>query len=112
MPALASANTLWRTAYGRTYKASGAKADVKAARLRFGRAGVLEGEVAVQIEWVRARKVGDLDNKAKATLDLLKGIAYHDDAAVVELHMTRTDDPTRAPGLYVDVWTITNVRAA
>lgn len=112
LPALTSANTLWRSAHGRTYKASTAKADVREAQKRFGRAGQLRGDVAVRIEWVRARKAGDLDNKAKATLDLLKGIAYGDDAAVVELHMHRTDDPTRAPGLYVDVWTLTQQEAA
>lgn len=92
VPVVESANRVWRAAKGRTYKSAKARNDAEAAALKFGRIAPLTGPVVVRIVWVRQRKAGDLDNKAKAALDLLKGIAYGDDAAVVELHMVRVDD--------------------
>lgn len=92
VPVVESANRVWRAAKGRTYKSAKARGDAEAAALKFGRIAPLTGPVVVWIVWVRQRKAGDLDNKAKASLDLLKGIAYGDDAAVVELHMVRVDD--------------------
>ena len=105
LPVVASANRLWRVGGGRPHKARGVGSDERAAALRFARVVPFAGEVGVRITWVRQRQAGDLDNRAKATLDLLKGIAFGDDAAVVELHMLRRDDPTQPAGMYVDVWT-------
>lgn len=96
VPVVESANRVWRAAKGRTYKSAKARGDAEAAALKFGRIAPLTGPVVVRIVWVRQRKAGDLDNKAKASLDLLKGIAYGDDAAVVELHMVRVDDGSPA----------------
>lgn len=52
----------------------------------------LEGAVCVNVDVYRARKAGDLDGYAKGLLDALNGVAYHDDAQIVELHMRRFDD--------------------
>ncbi len=113
LPVPVSANRIWRNGRGRTYEAAQHRADKDAIAKRFGRCGMLEGEVGVLVEWVRERRAGDVDNFCgKPLLDWLKGVLFADDKQVAELSMKRTDDPTRAPGLYVDVWTITNVRAA
>ena len=48
--------------------------------------------IEVTLRIYRPRKSGDLDNAAKAVLDSLKGIAFIDDAQVIELHMFRHDD--------------------
>ncbi len=50
------------------------------------------GPVAVHLHVYRERKVGDLDNRVKLTLDSLNGHAWGDDAQVVELHAYRHDD--------------------
>lgn len=101
LPVLGSANRLWRMGQGRTHKSAGAKQDVRAAHLRFGRAGPLSGEVCVSIRWVRKTRAGDVDNRVKPTLDLLRGLAYHDDAQVTRVEIERVDSHTEAPGLYV-----------
>jgi crossover junction endodeoxyribonuclease RusA len=50
------------------------------------------GPVRVTVLWYRARKSGDLDNRLKALLDSVKGLAWTDDAQVVEIHAYRHDD--------------------
>lgn len=52
----------------------------------------LDGPVAVTLRVYRPRKAGDLDNRAKAVLDAVKGRLFVDDSQVVELHMYRYDD--------------------
>lgn len=52
----------------------------------------LSGEVAIELKVYRPRRVGDIDNTFKATLDALKGYAWNDDAQVVEIHGYRFDD--------------------
>ena len=44
---------------------------------------------------IRPTKRPDLDNVAKSILDALNGIAYHDDSAVVSLHVEKwwSDEP-------------------
>lgn len=51
-----------------------------------------DGAVAVELAWYRGRRSGDLDNRVKVVLDVLRGLAYHDDKQVVELHAYRHDD--------------------
>lgn len=102
LPVPVSANRIWRTGKGRTYEAAQHRADKDAIAVRFGRHGMLTGDIAVRVEWVRERRVGDVDNFCgKPLLDWLKGVLFADDNQVAELHMTRHDDPKRAPGLYV-----------
>lgn len=51
----------------------------------------LSGPLRVTIQWKRARKAGDLDNRLKQLLDALRGVAYVDDAAIVEIHAYRSE---------------------
>jgi crossover junction endodeoxyribonuclease RusA len=60
------------------------------------------GPVAVYLHVYRARKAGDLDNSAKVLLDALQGVAYNDDAQIVELHLYRHDDKAN-PRVEVEV---------
>jgi len=50
------------------------------------------GEVIVNIDLFRPQRSGDLDNYLKVTLDSLKGIAFHDDRQIVEIHARRFED--------------------
>lgn len=52
----------------------------------------LDGSVAVSFTWYRGRRSGDLDNRTKVILDVLNGLAYHDDRQVVEIHAFRRED--------------------
>jgi Holliday junction resolvase RusA-like endonuclease len=54
----------------------------------------MTGPVSLTYFVYRPRKVGDLDNYLKGLLDALKGIAFIDDAQVVELHGFLYDDKT------------------
>ncbi len=49
----------------------------------------------------RPRRAGDLDNTLKA-LDVLHGIAFADDAQIVEIHAHRLDDKER-PRMVVEI---------
>ena len=90
-----SANRYWRTFRGRTIRSSEADAYKAAARVVAERFGVVEiqGPVSVSIALLpKLTKRGlaslarmDLDNCIKVTLDALNGIAYFDDAQVVNL---------------------------
>ena len=102
MPVVTSANRLWRAGQGRTYKAKVAVEDTHGARLMFRHVVPLRGELSVAITWHRSRHTGDVDNRIKGTLDLLRGIAYADDAAVARVSCERVDDGTAAR-LVVDV---------
>lgn len=102
LPVVTSANRQWRVGKGRAYKAKGAATDTKAAALLFRHVVPLAGELVVSITWHRSQKRGDVDNRIKGTLDLLRGIAYRDDAAVARVSCERVDDGTPAR-LVVDV---------
>ena len=113
LPTPERTNAIWRQWKGRTLVSAKHRADKATAPQRFGIAEPFAGDVAVRMLWVRHRRSGDVDSRIKAALDLLTAMGvWHDDAQVARLEVERSDDPTRAPGLYVDVWTITNVRAA
>ena len=111
LPVVTSANRLWRTGGGRTYKAKGAADDTRAAALLFRHVVPLAGELAVSITWHRSHKSGDVDNRIKGALDLLRGIAYADDASVARVSCERVDDGTAAR-LVVDVDTFQRQEAA
>ena len=103
LPEVESANRLSRNGRGRTYKSDRAKDDTAQALHRWRHVVPLAGPVVVTITWHRARKVGDLDNRCKGTLDLLKKIAFADDAQVEQIHMARHDDPAERPRIEVTV---------
>jgi len=112
IPVITSANRIWRTGQGRTYKAKGAGADEMQARTRFPRVAQ-SGALTVRITWFRKTRSGDTDNRIKPTLDLLRGIAYHDDASICRIEAERIDDGSPAR-IVVDVvpYTEPNRRAA
>lgn len=55
----------------------------------------LEGPVALEVWWHRARRAGDLDGRLKALCDALNGLAYRDDEQIEEIHAYRCEDPAR-----------------
>jgi len=102
MPVPVSGNRIWRHAKGRTFQASQHKTDKEQARLRFGSAGVVRGEVTVTVLWVRKARRGDIDNfGVKPVLDVLKGVLFEDDGQVVALRVIRSDQTDRPAGCYV-----------
>jgi Holliday junction resolvase RusA-like endonuclease len=72
----------------------------------------LQGDVGVSITWFRAKRQGDVDNRVKATLDFLKGIAWTDDSAVADLRIIRVDDPCEQARLEVEVWELDRPKRA
>ena len=52
----------------------------------------LEGPVSVAVDAFRPRRIGDLDNILKVSLDSLRGVAFEDDDQVVEILALRRDD--------------------
>ncbi len=98
LPEPPSANRLWRkSGAGHLYKDKTVLAfreavytaclKAKVTRPKFAPADPLK----VTLTWYRARKSGDLDNRAKASLDALRGLAFVDDNQVCELHLFRVD---------------------
>ena len=97
LPVPPSANRLWRNGRGRTYKSEPARAfaaEVLAICYKAGHTRPRwpkDTPLRVTMTWYRAIKRGDLDNKAKALLDSLRGLVIVDDAQVCELHLYRVD---------------------
>lgn len=52
----------------------------------------IDGPVVVIVSLFRPRRSGDIDNRLKALLDSLTGVAYRDDGQVAELHVVRFED--------------------
>lgn len=96
LPSPERVNAIWRHWRGRVVSSEKHRADKAAAPLLFRHVVPLPGDVVVRLVWVRANKQGDVDGRIKATLDLLKGIAYYDDAQVVDLRIIRVDDGSPA----------------
>jgi Holliday junction resolvase RusA-like endonuclease len=94
LPYPPSANAYWRTWKGRILVSAEARKYKQGVRLRALTAGVrpMSGPVMVALGVYRPRKTGDLDNTLKVLLDSLCGVAFEDDAQVVELHAIRFDD--------------------
>lgn len=65
----------------------------------------MTGEMAWSMTWRRERRSGDLSNREKVLEDALKGLAWDDDAQVVEKHTYRVDDPSN-PGVTIEVWPV------
>lgn len=110
MPVPGSGNSMWRKGRGRTYIADEHAGHQAGARLAFRHVHPLDGELAVVIRWYRQRRVGDVDNRTKTTLDVLAGIAYVDDGQVADLRVLRIDDGSR-PRVEVTVGPLTTEAA-
>jgi Holliday junction resolvase RusA-like endonuclease len=109
LPVPERTNALWRQYAGRTIVSAKHRADKQTAPRRFG-CEPLRGDVAVRMVWVRARRTGDVDSRIKATLDLLNGVAWLDDAQVADLQVLRVDDDTQPARVEVFVWPIDTER--
>lgn len=94
LPLPPSANRYWLNYRGQVVVSAAAKAYKSGVWLVAQHAGMhpFSCEVSVRIHVYRLRRAGDLDNYAKVTLDALRGVAYQDDAQIVELHLWRHDD--------------------
>jgi crossover junction endodeoxyribonuclease RusA len=94
LPYPPSANRLWKNARGHMVKSAEAKVYGYQVLAIAQQAGIspMTGAVAVTIDVYRPRKSGDLDNRLKITIDSLNGLAWNDDAQIVEIHARRFDD--------------------
>lgn len=109
LPEPPTANRYWRHNRGRIHVSTEAVAYRKmvahAYLLRTKRMALTFPKgtpVSVQVEWVRGRKSGDLDNRLKVVLDALRKVAYADDSQVVAIHAYRIDDKGK-PSLRVTI---------
>ena len=99
-----SVNRYWRSVGGRVLVSREGRAyrDRQGYRALEQRVRPQAGPLVVSIWAYRPRRVGDLDNTAKAVLDALKGVAWADDSQIVELHLHRRDDKAR-PRVEIEV---------
>ena len=59
----------------------------------------IAGPVRVSLEfWMKSRRNRDWDNLAKLATDALNGIAYKDDAQILEAHVVKRLPDERVPG--------------
>lgn len=89
-----SVNAYWRIFRNRILLSREAR-DFKANAASVAKRAALTpraGPVVVTVWAFRPRRIGDLDNTLKATLDSLRGVVFVDDSQVVELHAFRRDD--------------------
>jgi crossover junction endodeoxyribonuclease RusA len=94
LPLPPSVNSYWRIFKNRILLSREARQYKLGALMRAKTDGhtPLTGDVVVNLCVYRKRRIGDLDNFFKATLDALKGVAFEDDSQVVEIHAHRMDD--------------------
>lgn len=101
LPEPPSSNRYWRHARGRTYLSADALAYRETVSAKYAASCTLDAvafpdePIVVCFTWYRGRRAGDLDNRVKQLLDALQGLAYTDDAQIVELHAYREDAPRR-----------------
>lgn len=113
LPYPPSVNAIWRNLVingrSRTVMSKAGREYRAKAHAAIAEAGIekpLQQPVRVELQVYRPRRIGDLDNTAKAVLDALKGRIFVDDSQVVELHMHRFDDKTN-PRVEVSVSEVT-----
>jgi crossover junction endodeoxyribonuclease RusA len=100
LPLPPTANLYWRIFRGRAIQSADAKNYKRMVAFRAmnqdisSRPKPIDGDVVVTMTVYGRWKQGDLDNFQKCLLDALRGIAFHDDKQVVEIHARREDDPT------------------
>jgi crossover junction endodeoxyribonuclease RusA len=93
LPEPPSANRYWRTFRGRAVKSAEARAyrQLVAVLATTHRLEPLRGDLDVTLTWYRQARRGDLDNRAKAILDALNGLAWGDDRQIRRLLLERVD---------------------
>lgn len=96
LPYPPSVNAIWRNiavkGRARTVLSKEGREYRETVRRGLAEATPIGGPVSVELRVYRPRRIGDLDNTAKAVLDAVKGCLFHDDSQVVALHMHRFDD--------------------
>lgn len=113
LPYPPSANRYWRIFRNRAVPSKDATAYKRAVRSRCCSLRPVGGKIAVSVtlrpKLTKAGKASkviiDLDNCLKVALDALQGIAYHNDAQVVEI-FARYGEPVEAGGLTIEVRSI------
>lgn len=98
LPEPPSANRYWRRAGTTIYVSDEAKQyrqDVMARYLtkHGGKIAFPTGAIEVRLEWHRARRQGDLDNRVKCALDALRRLAYTDDKQIAAITAVRYEAP-------------------
>lgn len=94
LPYPPSGNRYWRHVGSRVL----VSAEARAYKARVGwicmgkKLRPLQGPVVVTVAVYRPAKRGDLDNTLKVLLDSLRGYLFVDDAQVVEIHASRSED--------------------
>ena len=96
LPAPPSMNRLWRvTRHGKVYKdpeVAKYQKQVQAYVMAERVVPILTGDLTVYMDWHRAKKIGDTDNRMKVLLDALgKGLCYADDAQIKKIVLERWD---------------------
>jgi len=106
LPVPPSANVYWRSWRGRVVRSPEADAYANLVLVRGRNAGAVKisrpRPVKLTLWWYRERASGDLSNRIKVLEDALQGVAYDNDAQVVELHAYRIDRKAN-PGVVVTV---------
>jgi Holliday junction resolvase RusA-like endonuclease len=103
MPIPERVNGIWKQGRGHTRISDKHRDDKAQSPVRFRHIQPLDGPTRALILWVRERRIGDTDSRIKATLDLLIGVAYPDDASVADLRIIRVDDGSEAPRVEIIV---------
>lgn len=104
LPMPPSANRYWRNYRGVTVSSEEARAYKREVAYLARQAGIqpVHGPLRVTLHFYRPRRAGDLDNRIKVGIDALNGLAWADDAQIVELHCYRRDDK-KNPRMEVEV---------
>ena len=98
LPVPPSTNRVARHAKGQHYTPTDVKLYMQSVAnfLRSIRAAPIRGcDVSVTLDWYRARRSGDLDNRVKVALDSCAGFLFERDAQVSRLVAARYEDAER-----------------
>jgi crossover junction endodeoxyribonuclease RusA len=97
LPVPPSVNKTWRAGRRGMYLSAETKRFRQEVELTCKALGVrpLDGPVWVIWTWYRGMRSGDLSNRTKALYDSLNGLAWHDDAQIVEEHAFMAEDKQR-----------------
>ena len=101
LPVPPSSNRWWRKWKNRMVLSDEAREYKSLVAMAYRRAEI-EGDIAISIDWYRARRSGDLDKRVGILCDALQGIAFATDAQITQLSARRFDDP-KQPRVIVTV---------
>jgi Holliday junction resolvase RusA-like endonuclease len=108
LPTPPSANRYWRTIVNKktgramTFVSEEAKRYKRILAQSVPESSLLIGDICVSVEFYRAQRSGDLDNRLKCLFDALQGVVYANDSQIVEIHAKRFEDKER-PRVEVEI---------